>query len=78
MLKTDIEDEIIWWQLFDVAESLDGSTWKSYRKLAEVRTKMTQHFVGYNIDVHFRTNFDGNAKSADFNAAFIKSFNWAV
>ena len=69
MLETDVEDEIIWWKLFDVAESVDGSTWKSYPKLAEVITQMTQDLVGNDIDLDFRTNFDGSAKRSAFIAA---------
>ena len=42
MLETDVEDEISWWQLFDVAESVDGSTLKSYPKLAQFITQMNQ------------------------------------
>ena len=57
---------------------MDGSTWKSFPKLAEFITQMTQYLVGYDIDVDFRTNFDCYAKSADFIAAFIKFLNWVV
>ena len=52
---------------------VDGSTWKSYPKLAEFITQMTQDLVGYDIDVEFRTNFDGSAKGAAFIAASNKS-----
>jgi len=55
------------------AISVDGSTWKSYPKLAEFITQMTQDLVGYDIDVEFRTNFDGSAKGAAFIAATNKS-----
>ena len=57
---------------------MDGSTWKSFPKLAKFITQMTQYLVGYDIDVDFRTNFDCYAKSADFIAAFIKFLNWVV
>ena len=52
---------------------VDGSTWKSYPKLAEFITQMTQDLIGYDIDVEFRTNFDGSAKGAAFIAASNKT-----
>lgn len=55
-----------------VAVSVDGSTWKSYPKLADFIKQMTQDLVGYDTEVIFRTNFDGSAKGAAFLAAANK------
>ena len=47
----------------------DGSTWKSYPKMADFIKQMTQDLVGSSIEVQFRTSFDGSAKGAAFIAA---------
>ena len=52
-----------------ISISADGSTWKSYPKMADFIKQMTQDLVGSSIEVQFRTSFDGSAKGAAFIAA---------